>query len=390
MITVFTPTYNRGYILSKVYESLKKQDCKDFEWIVVDDGSVDNTEQLFEIWQKEKAGFSIIYKKICNGGKHRAINLAVQMAKGDAFFIVDSDDYISDDAISFIKEKFVYIADNEDFAAISGLKCSYLDGNVVGGEVSFSDYVDATNLEREKYHLLGDKAEIYKTKILKKYPFPEFEGENFLAESAVWNLIALDGYKIRWFNKKIYFCEYLKDGLTQNLFDILQKNSKGWAYNLRIEKKYEKTEYLFKHFYEFYECMHDIYSSSEIKKYLELSDKEYDDLAKKWEETVNELKKIIQQKNIHKIALYGLGNNAKRLQLYLKQFNIEVLYFIDRNLNQKNVLLPIYNIEMELPQVESICVTSNKITDEWIEYLQKKMPNTQIWKIEELGKEIWI
>ena len=90
MITVFTPTYNRGYIISNLYDSLKRQTVKTFEWIVIDDGSTDHTEKLFQNFLKEKNDFSITYKKVPNGGKHRAINKGVSLAKGDLFFIVDS------------------------------------------------------------------------------------------------------------------------------------------------------------------------------------------------------------------------------------------------------------------------------------------------------------
>ena len=93
-ITVFTPTYNRCYIIGALYESLKKQTFQDFEWIVVDDGSTDDTEAFFAEILKEEHFFDISYVKVENGGKHRAINQGLSMAKGELFFIVDSDDYV--------------------------------------------------------------------------------------------------------------------------------------------------------------------------------------------------------------------------------------------------------------------------------------------------------
>ena len=98
MITVFTPTYNRAYILPELFKSLQNQSCKDFEWVVVDNGSTDDTEVLFNQWASQ-ADFSVIYIKTENGGKQRAVNRGVQMAKGDIFWIVDSDDKLTEDAV---------------------------------------------------------------------------------------------------------------------------------------------------------------------------------------------------------------------------------------------------------------------------------------------------
>lgn len=243
VITVFTPTYNRAYRLPTLYESLKRQTSKDFEWIVINDGSSDNTDELFEKWLREEGQFPIIYKKVPNGGKHRAINKAVQMAGSDAFFVVDSDDYLTDDAIEKASKWFDQVAYDENFAGISGLKGYSLD-NPVGGYGSFEgEYVDCTNLQRHLYHLLDDKSEIYKTSILKKYPFPEFDGENFLPESVVWDHIARDGYKLRWFNQVIYICEYLEDGLTASADKKFMDNPKGFlTYLAMLETVHDPRE----------------------------------------------------------------------------------------------------------------------------------------------------
>ncbi len=234
MITVFTSTYNRAYRLGNLYASLKRQTSKAFEWIVINDGSTDGTEELLEKWMKEEKDFPIIYKKVPNGGKHRAINKAVQMAKSDAFFLVDSDDYLLEDAIEKADSWFSQISENENFAGVSGLKCE-LNGKPVGGYGNFKgEYVDCTNLQRHLYNLLDDKAEIYKTSVLKKYPFPEFEGENFVPESLIWDSIAKDGFKIRWFNEIIYVCEYLFDGLTASSDKKFMDNPKGFLSYLNM------------------------------------------------------------------------------------------------------------------------------------------------------------
>ncbi len=232
MITIMTPTFNRAYILKNAYESLKNQDSFAFEWIIVDDGSLDETEQLVKSWVEKEKNFSIVYFKQQNGGKHRAVNKGVSLAKYEYFFILDSDDSLTKNAVSKVHEWISSIEGQEGFAGVSGLR-----GNgktAIGGKPKFS-YVDATNLERKKYGLLGDKAEIYKTEVLRQYPFPEFEGENFLRESAVWDGIAKDGLKIRWFNEIIYLCEYIEDGLTKNTsIQTYAKNFNGYTYCAKL------------------------------------------------------------------------------------------------------------------------------------------------------------
>lgn len=231
MITVFTPTYNRAYIIDKLYKSLLAQTDKDFEWVVVDDGSTDNTEEYFKGILKNENPFEIKFIKQENGGKHRAINKGVQLAIGDLFFIVDSDDYLLDTAIEKLKQWANGLDGSKKWAGVSGTK-GYSADRIVGGVYKNAPFIDAKNIERDKYNLLGDKAEAYFTDVLKKYPFPEFKGENFITEEVVWNAIALDGYYLRWFKDVIYICDYLEDGLTKSGNTKNIKNPQGvlfWA-----------------------------------------------------------------------------------------------------------------------------------------------------------------
>ena len=116
-VTVFTPTYNRAYILPKLYESLKKQICNDFEWLIVDDGSTDETEKIVRGWLTEET-FPVRYIKQLNGGKHAAINRGVLETKSELFFIVDSDDQLTPDAIAIIKQKYQEVRDDDTVAGI--------------------------------------------------------------------------------------------------------------------------------------------------------------------------------------------------------------------------------------------------------------------------------
>lgn len=267
--TVFTPTYNREYILPKLYNSLKKQNIKDFEWIIIDDGSMDGTEELVKEWCSEKLDFPIVYKKVENGGKHRAINKAIQIARGKLFFIVDSDDYLTEDAIEKIKYYESTLQKNKKkYAGVSGFR-GYTKQDVIGKQLK-KDYIDALNSERKKYNLLGDKAEAYYTEILKKYPFPEIDGEKFIPESVVWNRIASDGYQLRWFRDIIYICNYLEDGLTKSTLQLYKKNPKGYLMFIQSEIKNTRPSYIrkLKYYYGYYIAVREIKTDEEITKDL--------------------------------------------------------------------------------------------------------------------------
>lgn len=220
-ITVFTPTYNRAKTLPLLYESLERQSCKSFEWIIVDDGSVDETESLCRYWE-ESSSFFVRYFKQANGGKHRAINKGLALAKGDLFFIVDSDDILPPNAIERILFHYHSIGDDSTFAGVCGLKASF-SRQLISKGIDFN-ILDCTSIEiRSKYHVKGDMAEVYKTSVIKQFPFPEFEGEKFCPEALVHNRIALQ-YRLRYFSEITYLCEYRKDGLTASIDRIRMKS----------------------------------------------------------------------------------------------------------------------------------------------------------------------
>lgn len=253
--TIFTPTWNRAHTLPKLYESLKHQTCFDFEWLVVDDGSKDETENLFKKWKKEKNKFNIRYYKVENGGKQRAINKATDLANGKMFFIVDSDDYIAENAIEKIKEWEQTIAGENNYAGVSGYKGYSIDNPI--GKCLNKEYIDIENNYRAEVGLLGDKAECYYTDIIKKYKFPEIKGESFVSESVVWDRIGKDKYKIRWFNKVIYICDYLNDGYTNQGIKLYKNNPKGYLTFIRNEIRFKNISLKAKlqHYYGYYDAM---------------------------------------------------------------------------------------------------------------------------------------
>ena len=221
MITVFTPTYNRAYSLPNLYDSLCKQSFVDFEWLLIDDGSTDNTRELIKQWELERK-IKIRYLFQPNSGKHVAINKGVKEAEGEIFFIVDSDDYIISDGLKKINAIFRDISDDDDFAGISGIKVQVNGDSVSTGWKE--TIIDTNALDiRYKYGITGDLAEVFKTKILEKYPFPVVVGERFCTEALVWNRIALK-YKLRYTQEPLYVCEYRADGLTANSIRIRRKS----------------------------------------------------------------------------------------------------------------------------------------------------------------------
>jgi glycosyltransferase involved in cell wall biosynthesis len=213
-ITVFTATYNRGYCLNKLYDSLKNQTYKNFEWIVIDDGSKDDTEEIINSFIHE-GQVCIRFAKQANRGKHIAINSGVQMARGEYFFIVDSDDKLPHDSLEIISNNIKNIS--KTIGGVAG-RAAHFDGTLVGNSFSGSILSNAIDI-RYKYKVSGDLVEVFKTEIMKEFPFPEFPDERFCPEVVVWNRIATK-YQLLFFNQIIYYCEYLEDGLTSKIINI--------------------------------------------------------------------------------------------------------------------------------------------------------------------------
>lgn len=223
--TIFTPTYNRGYILANLYEDLKKQTYKDFEWLIVDDGSTDNTKELVEEFKNEGI-LNIRYIKKENGGKHTAINTGVREANGEFFFIVDSDDGLMPDSMELVEKEWEKLDNKEEFCGVVGLCARKEDGQTLGTEIPKEHKISHFAQLYYKFGVKGDKTIVFVTDILKKYPFPEREGIKFLPESVVWYEIS-KYYKVTCINKHMIIREYLEDGLTKN---ILKKSAlKGRA-----------------------------------------------------------------------------------------------------------------------------------------------------------------
>ena len=264
-ITVFTPTYNRAYILNQLYTSLQRQTYSDFEWLVVDDGSVDNTEELIQRWIAENNVFQIRYYRKENAGKCSAINMGLGLAQGELFFTVDSDDYLTDDALEKIVSWEAALPKDQKFCGVAGnlgtSKC------VTPNKIFDEPFFDGSALDRYK-KVDGERAMVFYTEIHKQYPYPIFEGENFLTEAVAWNRMAADGYRIRFYYDIIWIYEYREDGLTEAGNTVFLDNPKGYGLWLR-----ERAEYLgfsvvqkVRMYYTFMCDLSALYSAKEIAK----------------------------------------------------------------------------------------------------------------------------
>lgn len=222
-VTVFTPTYNRGEYLPLIYKCLCEQTCKDFEWLVVDDGSTDATSSIMQrIIQNSLHGFSIQYFFKPNGGKHTAINMGVEKSSGDIFLILDSDDELPPNAVDDVINEYKTIADDNNCGGVCGLM-AHRNGKLIGSGFPIDSF-EANSLDlRYKYNVIGDLIEVFKTDVLREFPFPEIHGERFCPEALIWNRIA-QKYKLKCFNKVVYHRDYLDGGLTDNIVKIRMKS----------------------------------------------------------------------------------------------------------------------------------------------------------------------
>lgn len=221
IITIFTPTYNRAGYLPKLYESLVSQTSKEFEWVIVDDGSSDNTSDVVTNFIDENK-ILIKYFKQENSGKHIAINKGVELAEGELFFIVDSDDYLLPNAVAFVNNKYEEIKDVPDIGGLSARR-GYDKNQPIGSDNFSSPMITDVFKFRYEHNIMGDMAEVVKTSVLKRFPFPKINEERFCPESLIWNRIGLQ-YKFLWLPDIIYIGEYLQGGLTDNNFKIRKKS----------------------------------------------------------------------------------------------------------------------------------------------------------------------
>ena len=230
LFTVFTPTYNRKELLHRVYNCLKNQTFRGFEWVIIDDGSTDGTGELISQWQKE-ANFSIVYQWQPNQGKHIAFNAVAKIAKGELLTSIDSDDEI----VPIALERLKFHWDNftaKERETICGISFNSKDqfGKLVGTE--FPKAYEIMDLMGMYFinNIKGDKGGMLQTKVLKQYPFPEHIKNVYVPEGSFMYQVAKD-WKMCFINEtlRIYWLEERPDSLST--FSTTVKNYAGSHYS---------------------------------------------------------------------------------------------------------------------------------------------------------------
>ncbi len=265
-LTIFTALYNRKEYLPRLYASMKQQSVPDFEWLIVDDGSEDHPEELIKTWVQENNPFHIRYLKKENGGKHTAMNLGLKEAVGEYFMSLDSDDYLTKDATSLIQSWIHDMPEDPDQMKLLGVAGQRINSNgeyllwrnteygarvPYGGEPTFSDTLTCTMKDRiDRFGMPGDCSEVFRTKILRRYPFPVFPGEKFLSEDAVFFPLSRDGWQLCFHREPLMVGNYLEGGLSSDI-DKFILNPAGWGYVIQMEdcgsEEHEAHQYEYFH-----------------------------------------------------------------------------------------------------------------------------------------------
>ena len=240
ILTVFTPAYNRAYSLPRTYESLLKQTCKEFIWLIVDDGSTDNTKDLVQEWQKADNGFDIRYIYKENGGMHTAHNTAYENIDTELNVCIDSDDAMPERAVELILNKWKEVS-GKGYAGIIALDCDMNTGNIIGKgfpegltETTVSGYYAAGGS--------GDKKLIYRTDIINEYPtYPVFEGEKYVSLAYKYRLID-QKYKMAVLDEIVCLVEYQQDGSSNNMMKQYYRNPKGFAFWRKVRMQYPDSK----------------------------------------------------------------------------------------------------------------------------------------------------
>lgn len=214
-ITIFTPTYNRAHLLERLYKNLCEQEYQNFEWLIIDDGSTDNTREIIENYKREgKLNIQYFYKE--NGGKHTAINFGLEKAQSDIFFLLDSDDFLERSATKVVAEKWDVIRNTPSLCGIVGLS-KFLNKEVRTDAFPEDDWVVSFTDIYFKYKILGDKPVAFKTSVMKQFPFPENQGIHFVFEAVSWHEMAKK-YNVLAVNDLLQYKEYTEEGITRNTY----------------------------------------------------------------------------------------------------------------------------------------------------------------------------
>ncbi|HAS8600269.1 TPA: glycosyltransferase family 2 protein [Vibrio vulnificus] len=225
MLTILTPTYNRENTLDRLYKSLNEQSCNNFEWLVVDDGSKDNTLQKVQNYKSESFFTINVYSK-SNGGKHSALNTGVNLSNGEWICIVDSDDLLTNNAVESILRATDTLS--QEYVGICFRKANLM-GEILGTPINKLNIEEILTPTQAGHLYRADLAYVFKKSAMLSCPFPIISGEKFVPELYIWNRISDLGLIKFYSHDYIYLCEYLEDGYSHNFKDNLRKNPKGFS-----------------------------------------------------------------------------------------------------------------------------------------------------------------
>lgn len=229
LFTIFIPTWNRADTLPRAFASIEAQTCRDFDVLIVDDGSTDNTALLVQEWS-EKVDFPVRYVRQENQGKHGAFNTALAYLDGELMVMLDSDDKLAADALEIFRRHWLLIPEQEreQFCGVEGLT-AFFDGTVAGSrfpeDVFDSDYLQI----RRRYRVSGDKKNAIRSDLLRGLAYPVFAGEKHVRPSLLWKRLA-DHYRTRYINEVVQYIEYQPGGLSSNRFCLRMRNPQGYRY----------------------------------------------------------------------------------------------------------------------------------------------------------------
>ncbi len=266
LLTVFTPTYNRAYILPQCYRSMCRQTCKDFVWLVVDDGSTDDTRALVESWMREDNGFILRYVYQENKGMHGAHNLAYETIDTELNTCIDSDDYMPDDAVEKITTFWQNCDRDETIAGFLALDVDK-DGKVIGTRLP-ENVTRATSYEvYYKFGVRGDKKFILRSDLTRMDPYPVFEGEKYVNLATKYSVLDKD-YKLLLLNEPVCVVEYMPDGSSLNMIRQYFRNPRGFAYSRKLCMQLPYADFRFR----FVQAMHYVSSCLILKDKRWLAD----------------------------------------------------------------------------------------------------------------------
>lgn len=244
-LTVFTPSYNRAHLLPRCYESLRKQTNLDFIWMVIDDGSTDQTGEIVSNWQKDNQLFDIEYYYKENGGLHTAYNEAIAHIETPLCVCIDSDDWMPEDAV----QKILSLWEKEGSDLVAGIVGLdyYENGQVVGDKLPNQRTINLIDLLIGKYHIKnGDRTNVVRTDLYRKYaPMKSFQNEKYFNPHYMHLQISKD-FDFLVLNENLRFIEYQENGMSSAIFKQYRNSPRSFAEIRKLYLSFQSAPLSFK------------------------------------------------------------------------------------------------------------------------------------------------